>query len=677
GKVVLGYTETELCRRGSGYQFVHAADMMHCAENHVRMMKTGESGLTVFRLLTKKRGWVWVQANAWLVYKGGEPDFIVARQRALSNEEGEEHLQKRNLQLPFSFATGEAVLYGNDLPKFLDSFQAKEELQTRGNSLSKQRSVDPNSLLGAMMKQDESLYISQAANVPQFSSLPRGLSQKEEVSDAKEDSDPLLVVIETLFEKNEAEGNISQTLQSLHVDSTELQRWEEALLSLGTEEELPAQEVHKSLGTEVASYVEHTLLGEDARRDMDLPRCGGSPCDEEHGAVAHFQHCWATNSAFQAPPQPQAPGARGQNAVGSLVSVMSEVGSGQPEQQVLFNPVGLVEGPVLDVSVSSGESSVALQLRNLGQVLQGEVTTSASVDIPSDQSQPGGKLVGSSCPPPLHSNTLVTQWHHVPLQPHPTHVLGQSSSPGGCPPDRWMAVAPKQLERAGTHLESQILLPGSPHGSSGTRLWLLPSHPAPCPAQGLSEPLFCGAGDEGSDLGGSQLPGGGGFPKQPLVAHGEPSFSWEGEQGVLPEDKWFRQHQPRLLQAGGAPQRRGGAGLLLGSSTPRGDQVVLPECQYGNDLFRHQTSFSSDVSKIPFPQQPGTLSSPGDSHPGASSSSPGSLWGFSAALPTKVGAGALPSLEQGPGFPSEALAGGQPLCGCEVQLKVRCEGCRT
>lgn len=36
GKVVLGYTETELCRRGSGYQFVHAADMMHCAENHVR-----------------------------------------------------------------------------------------------------------------------------------------------------------------------------------------------------------------------------------------------------------------------------------------------------------------------------------------------------------------------------------------------------------------------------------------------------------------------------------------------------------------------------------------------------------------------------------------------------------------------------------------------------------------
>ncbi|XP_029874746.1 aryl hydrocarbon receptor-like isoform X2 [Aquila chrysaetos chrysaetos] len=43
GKVVLGYTETELCRRGSGYQFVHAADMMHCAENHVRRMKKGRN----------------------------------------------------------------------------------------------------------------------------------------------------------------------------------------------------------------------------------------------------------------------------------------------------------------------------------------------------------------------------------------------------------------------------------------------------------------------------------------------------------------------------------------------------------------------------------------------------------------------------------------------------------
>lgn len=39
--------------------------------------------MTVFRLLTKESGWVWVQANAKLTYKDGRPDFIIARQRVL------------------------------------------------------------------------------------------------------------------------------------------------------------------------------------------------------------------------------------------------------------------------------------------------------------------------------------------------------------------------------------------------------------------------------------------------------------------------------------------------------------------------------------------------------------------------------------------------------------------
>ncbi|NWR56867.1 AHR protein, partial [Bucorvus abyssinicus] len=470
GKVVLGYTEMELCRRGSGYQFVHAADMMHCAENHVKMMKTGESGLTVFRLLTKKGSWMWVQANAWLVYKEGKPDCIVAQQRALSNEEGEEHLQKRNLQLPFSFTTGEAVLYRNDLPEFLNSFQAKEELQTQANSHLKQRSVDPSSLLGAMMKQDASIYISHADNVPQFSlpdpiAEPKGLSQNEEVDDAKEDSDSLLAVIETLFGKSQVDRNICQTL---NVDSAELQQWEEALLSLGAEEGPPAQEAGERLGTEGISCVEQMLLREDAGKSMDFPRCSASPCSEENSAAALLQHCWATNSAFPAhqhftSPQPQAPDAQGQDAAVSLVSVTSEVSSVEPEPQVPFNPVGLVQGTMPDVPISSSKSSVALQLANPGQVLQADVTTSAYVGntIPNDQSQPGCKLVGSSCPAPLHSKMLVTQWHSVPVQVNPANALGHSSSPGHCPSEAWMAVALKQLEVAGMCLESQTLLAGS------------------------------------------------------------------------------------------------------------------------------------------------------------------------------------------------------------------------
>lgn len=56
---------------------------VNCKSFLVLVIKTGESGMTVFRLLTKNGGWVWVQANARLVYKGGHPDFIIARQRAL------------------------------------------------------------------------------------------------------------------------------------------------------------------------------------------------------------------------------------------------------------------------------------------------------------------------------------------------------------------------------------------------------------------------------------------------------------------------------------------------------------------------------------------------------------------------------------------------------------------
>lgn len=100
----------ELVTRGSGYQFIHAADMMYCSDNHLRselsgqshtfhthtplnpvlfspvlsVIKTGNSGFTYFRLLTKAGHWLWVQASARVVFKNGRPDFIIARQKALT-----------------------------------------------------------------------------------------------------------------------------------------------------------------------------------------------------------------------------------------------------------------------------------------------------------------------------------------------------------------------------------------------------------------------------------------------------------------------------------------------------------------------------------------------------------------------------------------------------------------
>eukprot|EP00064_Thunnus_orientalis_P002893 superscaffoldBa00000225_g2901 len=167
GKIVLGYTEAELRVRGSGYQFIHAADMLYCAENHVRMMKTGESGLTVFRLLTKENRWKWVQANARLVYKNGKPDYIIATQRPLLDEEGGEHLRKRSMHLPFTYATGEALLYQSNHPiaGFIDGSHEKNGSKSKKSRTERlmRDGLDPGSLLGALMSQDESVYVCQPA----------------------------------------------------------------------------------------------------------------------------------------------------------------------------------------------------------------------------------------------------------------------------------------------------------------------------------------------------------------------------------------------------------------------------------------------------------------------------------------------------------------------------------
>lgn len=215
GSIVLGYTEAELCVRGTGYQFIHAADMMYCAENHVRMIKTGESGMTVFRLLTKENGWAWVQANARLVYKNGRPDYIIATQRPLTQEEGAEYLRKRSMQLPFMFATGEAVLYEVTFPLagMMDPLQMKSKgKMSRGGITTKtpshSESVDPSSLLGAILRQGESVYICPPA--------PKTFTFENILSEAK---DELSNIISSDWQENLVPVGTSNILKQEHVES--------------------------------------------------------------------------------------------------------------------------------------------------------------------------------------------------------------------------------------------------------------------------------------------------------------------------------------------------------------------------------------------------------------------------------------------------------------------------
>lgn len=269
GKVVLGYTEIELCMRGSGYQFIHAADMMYCADNHIRMIKTGESGLTVFRLLSKGGTWIWVQANARLVYKAGRPDFIIARQRALTNEEGEEHLRQRKLQLPFNCATGEGVLY--EVGPTLDV--AEIQNQSKGQKMLNPPSLDPDSLLGSMLKQDHSLYSQNNDPNSQFTidkafgdshallNVPGNTWQPSTPNTVPGIKEEAVVkdMLETLQQIIEV-GNNCNSLEDFNLDRMELKEWENTLCRMNYNNDM---EINEIITEDIFSYVEDVLFKEN------------------------------------------------------------------------------------------------------------------------------------------------------------------------------------------------------------------------------------------------------------------------------------------------------------------------------------------------------------------------------------------------------------------------------
>nr|XP_019937581.1 PREDICTED: aryl hydrocarbon receptor-like [Paralichthys olivaceus] len=281
GKLVLGYTEVELVTPRSGYQFIHAADMMYCADNHLRMIKTGDSGFTIFRLLTKTGQWLWVQAQARIVFKKGRPDFIIARQKALTNEEGEEQLLQRRQQLPFNLATGEGVLY--DVSLDLLSIPGSPGTSAPGTSEpTTEKPLDPASLLGSLHRQDRSVYTQPEKPSPQ---LPF-FSQTEDtdceqpqpsLEHAFLDSHALLSVpgqTQTLQKMSSTSDAMIESLEQiwgdikdggiegLEVEETELREWENTLIRMNKEREDASNELNHILANDVFSYVEEALRRE-------------------------------------------------------------------------------------------------------------------------------------------------------------------------------------------------------------------------------------------------------------------------------------------------------------------------------------------------------------------------------------------------------------------------------
>lgn len=276
GKVILGYSETELCMKGSGYQFIHAADMMYCADNHIRMMRTGESGLTVFRLLSKSGGWVWVKANAKLIYKDGRPDFIIAYQKALVNSEGEEYLRQRRLQLPFSFTTGEALLYNSGPTVDIMQFQVNKMFDNDDM----RKDVAPGSLLDCFLSQDETAYtqtVDPPLPVDQVFMDSRALVSVS--SDAWQDDGATTSTGQSVFVKEEAKqsamsvidnlekmaqnGDFCTALQDLDVCDSELMEWENTLKRLSQDQQNNvSSDLDGILTNDIFDYIDSVLFKE-------------------------------------------------------------------------------------------------------------------------------------------------------------------------------------------------------------------------------------------------------------------------------------------------------------------------------------------------------------------------------------------------------------------------------
>lgn len=285
GKLVLGYSEVELVTTRSGYQFIHAADMMYCADNHLKMIKTGDSGFTFFRLLTKTGHWLWVQATARVVFKGGKPDFIIARQKALTNEEGEEHLRQRRQQLPFNLATGEGVLY-NTLDDFSIPAPPGPPDVPGSSEPATEKPLDPASILGSLRRQDQSLYTqpqTPSPLLPLFSQMedleveqpPSTLEQafldsrallsvpgQTQASQRRSltgdvTSDAMIDSLEQILEDIGAGG-----VEGLEVEQTELRDWETTLVRMSNEREDTSDELNRILANDVFSYVEEALRRE-------------------------------------------------------------------------------------------------------------------------------------------------------------------------------------------------------------------------------------------------------------------------------------------------------------------------------------------------------------------------------------------------------------------------------
>lgn len=243
------------------------------------------------------------------------------------DEEGGEHLRKRSMHLPFTFATGEALLYQSThpLPGFLDLFQSKgkpsksKKLSCSRVGCSQKNGTDPQSLLGAVMRQDKAVHASHPdpPQIPSFSStsqlgsvsLPdaggdawsmrtapvssRGNSLQEKLLDLQQEN-PLLATMDSLSIKSDE--NCSNELFSaleglgLNAEDLELLLLDEKMVMVSMDPDQSPSLNNSLANDQILSYIPSRPVSEPEGEQQVCPLPGTPPSPQGGTAPCHTEN---------------------------------------------------------------------------------------------------------------------------------------------------------------------------------------------------------------------------------------------------------------------------------------------------------------------------------------------------------------------------------------------------
>lgn len=209
---------------------------------------------------------------------------------SFSNAEGEDYLHQRRLQLPFSFTTGEAILYDTGPTVDITQFQFNKMFHSTDGD----KDVTPGSLVDSFLRQDETIYtqtVDSPSPVDQVFRESRALVSVP--SDAWNDdgtaattSDPVVVKEEAKqsvmtvidnFEQLAQNCDFTAALQNLEVDNAELMEWENALKRMSQSEEQQTDvrtELDSILTNDIFDYIDSVLFKEKGQDfNANPPSC--------------------------------------------------------------------------------------------------------------------------------------------------------------------------------------------------------------------------------------------------------------------------------------------------------------------------------------------------------------------------------------------------------------------